>query len=82
MRRAGAALCGGAGGMSAEIIDINERAREIWDAYLAAKARAEATGEYRDARAAGKLCGQFLDHFTREPSERGTILQNQHRNAR
>jgi hypothetical protein len=72
----------GCGKVSAEIIDINERARDLWDAYLAAKARAEATGEYRDARTAGRLWGQFLDHFTRDPGERGTVLQYRQRNAR
>lgn len=62
--------------MSAEIIDINERARKLWDAYLAAKGRAEATGEFQDARAAGRIWGQFLDHYSRDPGERGAILQH------
>ena len=67
--------------MSAEIIDINERARDLWDAYLAAKARAEATGEFYDARVAGKLWGRFLDLYSRGFDDRGTVLNFGKRNA-
>lgn len=60
--------------MSAEVIDINERSRELWEAYLAAKARAEYTQSFQDARRAGRLWGQFLDLYSRDPEPRGTVL--------
>lgn len=60
--------------MSADIIDMNERGRELWEAYLAAKERAEISQDFRDARVAGKLWGQFLDFYSRDPEPRGTVL--------
>lgn len=61
--------------MSAEVIDINERARDTWDAYLQAKERAEATGDFRDARRAGLLWGRFLDLYSPDREDRGAVLQ-------
>lgn len=61
--------------MGAEIIDINERARDAWDAYLAAKDRAEETREFRDARRAGIAWGRFLDLFSREGREESRVLR-------
>lgn len=61
--------------MIAEVIDINERARDVWDAYLAAKERAEVTGDFRDARKAGLLWGRFLDFYTPNREDRGAVIQ-------
>lgn len=60
--------------MSAEIIDINERAREAWEAYLWAKERAETTQSFRDARAAGLAWSRFLDLFARPIREDADII--------
>ena len=68
--------------MSAEIIDINERGRELWEAYLEAKARAEATQDFRDARKAGKLWGRFLDLYYRGPTASATILHYPYQESR
>lgn len=61
--------------MSAEIIDINERSRELWEAYLEAKDRAEYTRDFQDARRAGKLWGRFLDLYSPDREDRGAVLQ-------
>lgn len=53
----------GCGKVSAEIIDINERARDAWDAYVAAKERAQATDDFRDGLAAGRAWRTFLNLF-------------------
>lgn len=60
--------------MSADIIDINERAREVWDAYLEAKERAEYTRSFQDARRAGLLWGCFLNLYSRDPEPLGKII--------
>lgn len=60
--------------MSADIIDINERARDVWEAYLEAKDRAEYTRAFQDARRAGILWGRFLSLYTRDPEPLGTII--------
>lgn len=49
--------------MSAEIIDINERAREAWDAYVEAKERAQYTGDFEDGLRAGRSWRTFLNLF-------------------
>lgn len=61
--------------MKAEVIDINERARDAWDAYLAAKDRAEYTRAFRDARLAGLAWGRFLDLYSPDREDRGAVLQ-------
>lgn len=61
--------------MSAEIIDINERSRELWEAYLEAKDRAEYTRSFQDARRAGLLWGRFLDLYSPDREDRGAVLQ-------
>lgn len=60
--------------MSAEVIDINERAREVWEAYLEAKERAEYTRSFQDARRAGLLWGRFLGLYSRDPEPLGAII--------
>jgi len=62
----------GCGKVSAEIIDINERARDAWDAYVAAKERAQATDDLRDGLAAGRAWRAFLNLFVR-PEDRMEI---------
>lgn len=49
--------------MTAEIIDMNERAREAWEAYVCAKDRALYTMDFQDALAAGRAWRTFLNLF-------------------
>lgn len=49
--------------LSADIIDINERAREAWDAYIHAKERAQHTGDFHDGLKAGRAWRTFLNLF-------------------
>ncbi len=49
--------------MSAEIIDINERARDAWDAYVFAKEKAQWSGAFEDGIAAGRAWRTFLNLF-------------------
>lgn len=60
--------------MSAEVIDINERAREVWEAYLEAKERAEYTRSFQDARRVGLLWGRFLALYARDTEPRGAVI--------
>lgn len=49
--------------LSADIIDINERAREAWEAYIYAKDRAQHTGALEDGLKAGRAWRTFLNLF-------------------
>lgn len=68
--------------MIAEVIDINEHARELWEAYLEAKERAEHTRDFQDARRAGKLWGRFLDFYSRDKEDRGAVIDFVRHNLR
>ena len=52
--------------MSAEIIDMNERAREAWDAYVEAKERAQYTDAFEDGLKAGRAWRTFLNLFVND----------------
>lgn len=49
--------------MSAVIIDMNERARDAWEAYIQAKEKAQHTGDFQDGLKAARSWRTFLNLF-------------------
>lgn len=49
--------------MSAVIIDMNERARDAWEAYIYAKEKAQHSGAFEDGLKAGRAWRTFLNLF-------------------
>lgn len=47
----------------ATVIDMNERARDAWDAFVVAKERAQMTGLFEDGLKAGRAWRTFLNLF-------------------
>jgi len=56
--------------LSADIIDINERAREAWEAFLFAKERAHHTGDFHDGLKARRAWRTFLNFSSGDTLDR------------